>query len=496
MRLRFAPSPTGYLHIGGARTALFNWLYARKHKGVFILRIEDTDLERSKIEHEQQICDDLQWLGLNWDEGPTIGGDFGPYRQSERSDSYQKYLEQLLDNGRAYRCTCSSEELEQMRSEQAAKGELQKYDGRCRNKGLTEDCGTHVVRFAMPLEGTTLVADQIKGDTVFENTQLDDFILRRSDGSPTYNFVVVCDDFDMGVTHVIRGDDHLNNTPKQVNLYIALQAAIPQFAHLPLILGPDGKRLSKRHGATAVGSYREMGIIKEALFNYLTRLGWAHEDQEVFDATQAISLFELAGVSKSGAKWDKEKLLWINQQWIMKLNLSDLCARALPFFEKEGIVIDQSQHENYQFVMKIMQQRAQTLVELVDNSKFFFVSEEDFRFNIEDANKAFGERNQKWFLEMKDVFEQLSEWNTEAITTSLLSWVAEKSEEAKAQGGKKITAGQIMFPLRIALCGGKAGPDLYDTMIALGKTKVLMRLEKAAHYIPSESNDSSIEQHT
>ena len=263
MRLRFAPSPTGFLHIGGARTALFNWLYARKNNGVFILRIEDTDLERSKKEHEEQICQDLDWLGLNWDEGPNVGGEFAPYRQSERGETYQKYIQQLLDKGLAYRCTCTPEDLEKMRAEQALKGEPQKYDSRFRDKQLGEDCGPHVVRFAMPLEGTTLVADQIKGDTIFDNTQLDDFILRRSDGGPTYNFVVVCDDFDMGVTHVVRGDDHLNNTPKQVNLYKALGATVPKFAHLPLILGPDGKRLSKRHGATAVGSYKEMGIIKE-----------------------------------------------------------------------------------------------------------------------------------------------------------------------------------------------------------------------------------------
>lgn len=488
MRLRFAPSPTGFLHIGGARTALFNWLYARKNNGIFILRIEDTDLERSKREHEEQICRDLAWLGLNWDEGPSVGGEFGPYRQSERSHTYQQYLQQLLDNGSAYRCTCTPEELEKMRAEQAEKGELQKYDGRCRNKNLDENCGTHVVRFAMPLEGTTLVADQIKGDTIFDNSQLDDFILRRSDGGPTYNFVVVCDDFDMGVTHVIRGDDHLNNTPKQVNLYKALGADVPEFAHLPLILGQDGKRLSKRHGATAVGSYQDMGIIKEALFNYLTRLGWAHDDEEVFDAQRAISLFDITGVSKSGAKWDMEKLLWINQQWIMKLDVSDLSARALPFFEKEGVVIDDSNRDMYTFVITIMQQRAQTLVQLVQNAKFFFVSESEFSFVAEDAQKAFSERNQKWFLEIKSVFEQVSDWSVESIKAPLLDWVKEKSAESKAQGGKKIKAGQVMFPLRIALCGGKAGPDLYDTMIALGKEKVLSRLTLAANYTSEDAS--------
>ena len=482
MRLRFAPSPTGFLHIGGARTALFNWLYARKNDGIFILRIEDTDLERSKREHEEQICRDLSWLGLNWDEGPSVGGDYGPYRQSERGDSYQQYIQQLLDNGLAYRCTSTPEELEEMRAEQAAKGELQMYDRRCRNQNLGEDCGTHVVRFAMPLEGTTVVADQIKGETIFDNTQLDDFILRRSDGSPTYNFVVVCDDIDMGVTHVIRGDDHLNNTPKQVNLYKALGASVPEFAHLPLILGQDGKRLSKRHGATAVGSYKDMGIIKEAMFNYLTRLGWAHEDEEVFDAQQATSLFDITGVSKSGAKWDMEKLLWINQQWIMKLDISDLSTRALPFFEKEGVVIDDSNRKMYTFVITIMQQRAQTLVQLAQNAKFFFVSESDFSFIAEDAQKAFSERNQKWFLEIKAVFEQVSDWSVESIKQPLLDWIKEKSAESKAQGGKKIKAGQVMFPLRIALCGGKAGPDLYDTMIALGKETVLSRLTLAANY--------------
>ena len=275
MRFRFAPSPTGHLHIGGARTALFNWLLARKHDGVFLLRIEDTDRARSKAEHEAQVLRDMAWMGLDWDEGPSTGGDYGPYRQSERQGRYDTYIARMLEEGTAYRCTCSKERLTQVREAAQAKGEKPKYDGHCRNLNLGPDCGDHVVRFKAPLDGATVVKDLVKGDVTFRNEELDDLIIQRTDGSPTYNFVVVIDDHEMKVTHVVRGDDHLNNTPKQQLLYEALGLPVPAFGHLPIILGDDGGKMSKRHGSTSVGAYRENGFLPEALFNYLTRVGWA-----------------------------------------------------------------------------------------------------------------------------------------------------------------------------------------------------------------------------
>ena len=299
MRFRFAPSPTGHLHIGGARTALFNWLLARKHDGVFLLRIEDTDRARSKAEHEAQVLRDMAWMGLDWDEGPSTGGEYGPYRQSERQGRYDTYIARMLDEGTAYRCTCSKERLTQVREAAQAKGEKPKYDRHCRNLNLGPDCGDHVVRFKAPLDGETVVKDLVKGDVTFRNEELDDLIIQRTDGSPTYNFVVVIDDHEMKVTHVVRGDDHLNNTPKQQLLYEALGLPVPAFGHLPIILGDDGGKMSKRHGSTSVGAYRENGFLPEALFNYLTRVGWACGDMEHFTAEEAIAA-RLAGEASPG----------------------------------------------------------------------------------------------------------------------------------------------------------------------------------------------------
>ncbi len=475
MRVRFAPSPTGFLHIGGARTALFNWIYAKKENGIFVLRIEDTDPERSKREHEEQICRDMGWLGLNWDEGPKLGGSFGPYRQSERMDRYNIHIEQLLNSNRAYRCTCTTEELDQMRAQQREAGQLEKYDGRCRTKNLGPDCGVHVIRFAMPLEGETVVDDGIKGPAHFNNKQLDDFILIRSDGTPTYNFVVVVDDIEMQITDVIRGDDHLNNTPKQINLYHALGATPPRFAHLPLILGPDGKRLSKRHGATAVGMYRELGIIKEALFNYLTRLGWAHEDLELFSAEEVSALFGLSGISKSGAKWDMQKLLWVNQQWIMKLDPADLAERTRPFFERAEIEIDE---EIYLHAITTMQERAQTLIELAEGCRFYFAEDRTLSHDAESAERAFKPETLA-LLDRLSRFLETAEWEKEKLQDQVKQWVGEESTRSKAQGGKKIKLGQLLFPLRIALCGGRAGPDLFDVMMVLGSERTITRLKHA-----------------
>lgn len=478
-RVRFAPSPTGYLHIGGARTALFNWIYAKKHGGTFVLRIEDTDPSRSKREHEVQIETDLNWLELNWQEGPSVGGDYGPYRQSERFDRYRKVIEQLLAEGKAYRCIATAEELDELRAGQRERGEKMMYDNRYRNANLGPDCGEHVIRLKTPLEGETVVDDQIKGRTVFQNAELDDYILVRSDGTPTYNFVCVVDDLDMGITLVLRGDDHLNNTPKQCNLYAALGQPSPQFAHVPMILGDDGKRLSKRHGATAVGLYREMGIVKEALFNYLTRLGWACGDMEIFTPQEVIDVFELSQINKAGAKWDMQKLLWCNQQWMMRLSSEVLLDRARPFIDQHslehGYTIDESK---LLAAVVTMQERAQTLIELAEKMAFYFQDASQFTMDEEAAAKALQGHHTEALSAYVEFLRSVDETAFTATTLEEQSkaWGKEYNEIVKAAGGKKFKINKLFFPMRIALCGVGGGPGLFDVMEILGKEVSLQRL--------------------
>src|SRR5512143_3034880 len=308
IRTRFAPSPTGYLHIGGARTALFSWLYARRHGGTFILRIEDTDLERSTAESVNVILEGMTWLGLEYDEGPFF--------QTHRFDRYKEVIKQLLDDGKAYKCYCTKDELEAMREEQMANKQKPRYDGRCRHRTEPREGHEYVVRFRNPEEGQTIVDDRVRGRVVFSNSELDDLIIARSDGSPTYNFVVVVDDMDMKITHVIRGDDHLNNTPRQINILKALGYEPPRYAHVPMILGSDGARLSKRHGAVSVMQYRDDGFLPEALLNYLVRLGWSNGDQEIFSIDEMIRLFDVSNVHTSAAAFNPEKLLWLNQHYL------------------------------------------------------------------------------------------------------------------------------------------------------------------------------------
>ena len=476
-RVRFAPSPTGYLHIGGARTALFNWIVARKDDGTFVLRIEDTDPERSKREHEAQICGDMSWLGLDWHEGPLQEGQYGPYRQSERFALYNQIIEQLLEEGKAYRCTATPEELDELRKGQRERGEKMMYDNRYRDANLGPDCGPHVIRLKTPLTGETIVNDQIKGRTVFRNEELDDFILRRTDGSPTYNFVVVVDDIAMKIDLVLRGDDHLNNTPKQINLYDALGAKKPAFAHVPMILGDDGKRLSKRHGATAVGLYREMGIVKEALFNYLTRLGWACGDMEIFTPEEVIAVFKLSQINKAGAKWDMQKLLWVNQQWIMRLALDDLAERARPFMREKNVPIDESR---YVYCVGTLQERVQTLVELAEKIGFYFVEDEQLYYDPEMVTKALQARNADILGRYADFLRSQEDWQEAAIETASKEWIKEYSAEVRANGGKKVKIGQLLFPARIALCGVGGGPDVFAVMQGLGREKTIRRLTLAA----------------
>ncbi len=329
VRTRFAPSPTGLLHIGGVRTALFCWLYARRHGGTFILRVEDTDRERSTAEAVQVILDGMQWLGLDADEGP--------FYQTERYPRYREVIREWLDAGKAYHCWCSKEELEAMRNAQLARKEKPRYDGRCRNGATPREGVTPVVRFKNPLEGAVVVADAVHGDVVFQNAELDDLIIERSDGNPTYNFCVVVDDHDMKVTHVIRGDDHLNNTPRQMNMLRAMGVEPPVYAHLPMILGPDGTKLSKRHGAVSVLAYREAGYLPEALLNYLARLGWSHGDQEIFSLEEMTALFDIADVNKSASAINPDKLAWINQQHLMRLPPAEVVPELRWQLERLGV---------------------------------------------------------------------------------------------------------------------------------------------------------------
>ena len=470
MRVRFAPSPTGYLHIGGARTALFNWLLARKHSGSFVLRIEDTDRQRSKPEFEAQILRDMAWLGLDWDEGPQTGGEHGPYRQSERQGRYDQYLARMLEEGTAYRCTCSRERLTEVREAAQAAGKKPMYDGHCRDLGLGPDCGEHVVRFKSPADGHTVVKDLCKGDVTFDNTELDDLIIQRTDGSPTYNFVVVIDDHEMGITHVVRGDDHLNNAPKQQLIFEALGLPVPAFGHLPIILGNDGGKMSKRHGDTSVGAYRDKGFLPEALFNYLNRVGWAHGDMEHFTKAEALAVFGLDGVAKAGAKWDMDKLTWMNQQWLMGLPTAELARRALPFFDSAGIEPD----ERLVPAVATLQARAKTLVDLVAQSAFYFVDDEELDWD-EGATKKFlkaaaGPR----LTELAATLEGVDDWTAEALEPVVKSFCE----------SREIGLGKVAQPIRVSMTGQKTGPGLFEMLVAIGKPTAIRRMRAGASRCP------------
>ncbi|OGW21226.1 MAG: glutamate--tRNA ligase, partial [Nitrospirae bacterium GWA2_46_11] len=402
VRVRFAPSPTGHLHVGGARTALFNWLFARHHGGTFILRIEDTDTGRSTEEYIEAIVEGMRWLKLDWDEGP--------YRQTDRFDIYRNYVERLLREGKAYRCYCSPEELEQRRQEALAQGKPPKYDGRCRNLAEPIPDKPCAVRFKMPQEGATIVNDLIKGPIEFENNVLEDLIILRSDGAPTYNFVVVVDDIDMKITHIIRGDDHINNTPKQIHIYKAFGWEPPQFAHLPMILGADKARLSKRHGATSVMAYKDMGYLPDALVNYLVRLGWSYGDQEVFTREELIQYFSMENVGKSAAVFNPEKLLWLNSQYIMKEEARGLAETAIPFLIKEGI-ISEGRHIDMEWLSKAvntLKERSRTLVELVSSLKYYIL--EYVEIDPKAKDKFLKPENLKYLSELNVILSGLSDF--------------------------------------------------------------------------------------
>ncbi len=461
LRVRFAPSPTGYLHIGGARTALFNYLLAKKEQGTFILRIEDTDLARSTEESVQAILDAMEWLGLRCDEGP--------YYQTERFGLYQQKVMQLLNEGKAYRCYCRAEELDAKRELAMQEGRKPKYDGTCRKRSDYPDA-PHVIRFKLPHpDGETVVTDRIKGAVTFRHEELDDLIIQRSDGSPTYNFVVVVDDAEMGISLVIRGDDHLNNTPRQILLYQALGYQVPQFAHVPMILGSDKKRLSKRHGATSVMAYKDLGYLPEALVNYLVRLGWSMGDEEIFSMTDLIEKFSLEGVGRSAGVFNPEKLLWLNSHYIKTGDPVRLADLLLPFLAMEGVSADGG--PDLIDVVKSLQERSTTLVEMATGAAFYY--RDEVVYDETAKTKFITVEQRDMLITVRDVLEQQSDFDHDAIEKAF----------ATVMEITGLKFGKIGQPLRVVLTGGTASPGIYEILQIIGKECAIKRIERAVALI-------------
>lgn len=457
VRSRFAPSPTGYLHIGGARTALFAFLYARQKNGTFVLRIDDTDRQRSTAEYLEDILNALRWLDINWDEGP--------YFQSERTSLYQEAAERLLREGKAYRCYCSPEELEAKRQAALTAGRKPAYDGTCRTyRPLTGDTRPFTVRFKSPKEGETVVEDIIKGRIVFQNQELDDLILVRSDGTPTYNFCSVLDDADLRITHIVRGDDHLANTPRQILLFQALEASLPRFAHLPLILGTDRSPLSKRHGATAVRAYRELGYLPDALVNFLARLGWAHGDQEIFSRAELIGKFCLEDVGKSAGIFNAEKLQWLNFHYLKERPLTQLAQEVKPFIIQKGYAVPSDDRWIARMVATL-QSRAKTLVELVDLAHFYLSDE--ISFDTKAAHKFLTPEILPVLGRLRMQLAALSSWNEREIEKVFAGIMQEEH----------LSLGKLAQPVRVVLTGGTVSPGIFEVMAVLGQERTLARLD-------------------
>lgn len=451
------------LHIGGVRTALFSWLYARRHGGTFILRIEDTDRERSTEEATQVILDGMEWLGLSADEGP--------FYQTRRMDRYREVIGEFLEAGHAYHCYCSKEELEEMRNKQIAAKQKPRYDGTCRNRSEPRPGVAPVVRFRNPLEGNVVVPDVIHGNVVFDNMELDDLIIARSDGSPTYNFCVVVDDNDMQVTHVIRGDDHLNNTPRQINMLEALGAKIPVYAHVPMILGADGAKLSKRHGAVSVLQYREEGYLPEALLNYLVRLGWSHGDQEVFSLEEMARLFDIGDVNKSASAFNPDKLLWLSQQHIMRATPERLAQYLKPQLAALGVAVNDDR--KLAAVAKAQQERAKTLKEMAQNSVFFF--NELSGYDEKAAKKNLTAESVGPLNTVRDKLSVISEWTAASIHDAV----------NQAAGELGIGLGKVAQPIRVAVSGTSVSPPIDVTLEVLGRETTLARLSAAIAHAQS-----------
>ena len=486
IRVRFAPSPTGSLHVGGARTAVFNWLFARGQNGKFILRIEDTDKSRSTMDAVRTIIAGLEWLGLDWDEGPNVGGDLGPYHQAERLPIYKEYAEKLLAEGKAYKCFCTPEELTAMRKEQEAKKQAPKYDGRCRNlppeevKKLEKEGKPSVLRFKIPTQGTTVIDDLVRGKVEFKNKLLDDFVIIKSDGFPTYNFAATVDDNLMKITHVIRGEDHLSNTPKQILVYQAFGFPLPKFAHIPMILGKDRSKLSKRHGATAVTDYEKLGYLPEAMLNYLARLGWGYGDEEIFSREDLIKKFSLDRVVKTPAIFNTEKLDWLNGHYIRKSLPERIADLAEPFLMEAYTEIKKLETEkvglNYVIrVVKCLQDRLRVIPDIVPLSEYFF--KDVTEYEKKTAEKHFKDPNVPEILKkLKDKLSALKKFDYPGIESAFKGLAEELN----------VKLGVIIHPTRLALTGKKVSPGIYEVVDILGKEKVLARLDAALEYLENQ----------
>ncbi|MDD2558870.1 MAG: glutamate--tRNA ligase [Desulfuromonadaceae bacterium] len=456
MRVRFAPSPTGYLHIGGARTALFNYLLARQNKGTFILRIEDTDVERSTQESVDAILAAMEWLGLEYDEGP--------YYQSERFDLYREKIQFLLDSGKAYKCYCTEEELTQKREVALQQGAKPQYDGTCRKLEQERPGQPYVVRFKTNPAGNTAFNDLIKGNISFDNCELDDMIIQRTDGTPTYNFVVVVDDAEMGLTLIVRGDDHVNNTPRQIQIYAALGYAVPQFAHVPMILGDDKKRLSKRHGATSVMTYRDMGYLPEAMVNYLVRLGWSYGDEEIFSMPELIEKFSIKSVGRSAGVFNPDKLLWLNEHYIKTGDPQRLGALLQDYLHSDGV--DTNADLDAAEVVKTLQDRSKTMVEMAQKGAFYYLDE--LNYDQAAVEKFITAEQTEIFSAVLEQFKTAT-FDAEGIETAF--------KQVLEQTGLKF--GKVGQPIRVALSGGTSAPGIYEVALVLGRERCIKRLQRA-----------------
>ncbi len=465
VRTRFAPSPTGYLHIGGVRTALFCWLYARRHGGTFVLRIEDTDRERSTPASIDAILQGMEWMELVADEGP--------FYQTERMDRYREVIERMLDDGTAYHCYCTREELEAEREAQRARGEKPRYSRLCRDRSTPREGVDPVVRFRNPVDGVVSWEDAVKGRITISNDELDDLIIARSDGTPTYNFCVVVDDLDMRISHVIRGDDHVNNTPRQINILKALGGEPPVYAHLPMILGPDGQRLSKRHGAVSVLEYRDMGVLPEAMRNYLVRLGWSHGDQEIFSDEEMISLFDIGEVNRAASSFDPEKLLWLNQHYIKACDSKRL--RELLGAQLEKLGVDTAEGPELGAVVEALRERARTIVEMAEKSLYFFQEFDDY--DATAAKKHLRPVAEHMLRDVRGRLQGEGDWRAESIHAHVVATAEDHGEKL----------GKLAQPIRVAVSGTAATPAIDVTLALVGKEKTLRRLDRALDFIAARA---------
>ncbi len=466
VKTRFAPSPTGYLHIGGARTALFSYLYARRHGGRFVLRIEDTDLERSTPEAVNAILEGMTWLGLDYDEGP--------FYQTKRFDRYKEVIRQLLEQDKAYYCFCPKERIDKLREEQMARKEKPRYDGHCRDLGRVPQPGEEaVVRFKNPLDGEVVVDDRVKGRVVFQNTELDDLVIARGDGSPTYNFTVVVDDMDMGITHVIRGDDHLNNTPRQMNILRALGVEPPVYAHVPMILDEHGKKLSKRTGAASVTEYRDAGFLPEAVLNYLVRLGWAHGDQEIFSLDEMVALFDIDDINAAASSLNPGKLLWLNQHYIKTSDPRHVARHLSPHLASLGI--DPADGPALEQVVEALSERAKTLVEMAQSAVFFYRAPAEYEEKA--ARKNLTAETAPVLAALREQLAGVGEWTAPVIHDTVHRF-------AEAQ---ELGLGKVAQPLRVAVSGGSVSPPIDKTLEVLGRDETLARIDRALAWIGAQN---------